>query len=389
MNNTARILVIWLTVFIDLIGFGIIIPVLPDLAVNLGGSEQSIAVAALYPLMNFFFAPFWGRLSDRYGRRPIILISVLITAISQFWFAFITAFWMLAIQRSIAGIGSANISAANAYMADISTKENRAKNMGLIGAAFGLGFIFGPLIGGFVMHKYGIFGVGMVSGGFSVLNLILAFIFLGESLKEKNKEVSGGFNPIVPLIKAMKNRAVGSLFFINLLFIAAFALMQVTVALLWEEHFDLNKKEVGMMFGFLGLTTAIVQSGLVGRLNKRMGEKRLLKMGLAIMGISLATLPLTSSIYLELLIISGISFAYGCISPSVLSLLSGQVSAREQGNVMGLNQSMGSLGRVLGPILGGVLYAWDFRAPYLGSGLILLFALWFTFDILRKNIIKE
>jgi len=150
MKHGASILVVWLTVFIDLLGFSIIIPILPDLAVTLGGSKTALAVAALYALMNFLFSPFWGTLSDRYGRRPIILVSVLITAASQFLFGFVGSLAMLALQRSLAGIGSANISAANAYIADISTKENRTKNMGLIGAAFGMGFIIGPVVGGYV-----------------------------------------------------------------------------------------------------------------------------------------------------------------------------------------------------------------------------------------------
>ncbi|MDX5321236.1 MAG: MFS transporter, partial [Bacteroidota bacterium] len=229
MNKTARLLVVWLTVFIDLLGFSIIIPILPDLAVSMGEpltrilpvenldtDKVALAVAALYPLMNFLFAPFWGSLSDRLGRRPVILFSIGVTAVSQFWFAFISAFWMLALQRCLAGIGSANISAANAYIADISTKETRAKNMGLIGAAFGMGFIIGPVIGGFLYESYGLFGVGMASGGLSLINLIFGYFYLHESLQEKNTETKGSMNPIKPLLKAMNHRAVRGIFLLNL-----------------------------------------------------------------------------------------------------------------------------------------------------------------------------
>lgn len=389
MNNTARILVVWLTVFIDLVGFGIIIPILPDLAVQLGGSEESIAVAALYPLMNFFFAPIWGNLSDRFGRRPIILISIVITALSQFWFAFISAFWMLAIQRSLAGIGSANISAANAYMADISTPQTRARNMGLIGAAFGLGFIFGPIIGGYVYSLHGLYGVGMVSGGISLFNAVLGIIFLKESLKEKKSEKMSSMNPVKPLLKAMQNRSIRGVFILNLMFIMAFSLMQVTAAILWEQEYHLDKLAIGKVFAFIGICTAIVQFFLVGILNRWLGEKRLLFIGLSLMALSLASLPLAPNMTWELIALAGIALANGCVNPSILSLLSGMAGPREQGNILGLNQSMGSLGRVIGPTLGGVLYAFNFHAPYFGGALILIMAVLFTFDIFRKQILPE
>lgn len=389
MKNTASRAVIWFTVFLDLLGFSIIIPILPDMAVTLGGGKAALAVAALYAVMNFVFSPLWGNMSDRIGRRPVILISIVITALAQFMFGFVTAFWMLMVQRSLAGIGSANISAANAYMADISTKENRAKNMGLIGAAFGMGFIIGPVVGGFLYEWYGIMGVGVGSGILSVLNLIMAYFLLPESLKEKNPNSSRKLNPITPLVEAMKHRGVRGLFLLNFLFICAFALMQVTAAILWEEHFLLSKKEIGLMFSFIGLSSAVVQFGLVGFLNKRLGERRMLVIGLVLMMFSLTSLPLVPNIQWELAALAVLALASGCINPSLLSLLSGQVGPKEQGNIMGLNQSFGSLGRVAGPAIGGLLYAIDFRIPYIGAGFIVVLALLFTFDLLRKKVIQE
>lgn len=388
MKNGASILVVWLTVFIDLLGFSIIIPILPDLAVTLGGGKIALSVAALYALMNFIFSPFWGSLSDRYGRRPIILISILITAGAQFLFGFVGSLAMLAVQRSLAGIGSANISAANAYIADISTKENRTKNMGLIGAAFGMGFIIGPVVGGYVYEGFGLMGIGIVSGLLSLANFVMAAVFLKESLVEKNTTSKNTLNPITPLLKAMKNRAVRSMFLLNLLFIAAFALMQVTAAILWEDHFLLTKKEIGLVFAFIGFCSAVVQAGLVGILNKKLGEKRLLSIGLVMMMLALISMPLAPNMGWELVALAFIALANGCVSPSVLSLLSSQVGPKEQGNIMGLNQSLGSLGRVIGPVLGGVLYSFNFHLPYFGGAIIIVLALLFTFDIYRKQIIK-
>ncbi|HCS21673.1 MAG TPA: tetracycline resistance MFS efflux pump [Bacteroidetes bacterium] len=384
----ASILVIWLTVFIDLLGFSIIIPILPDLAVTLGGGKVALAVAALYALMNFLFAPLWGSMSDRIGRRPVILISIFITALAQFFFGFITTFWMLMLQRSLAGIGSANISAANAYMADVSTKETRTRNMGLIGAAFGMGFIIGPVVGGYLYEAEGMMGVGIASGMLSVVNLIMAYLLLPESIREKNPEAVRVVNPVIPLVKAMVHRGIRGIFLLNFLNIAAFSLMQVTAALLWEEHFLLSKKEIGLMFSFIGLCAVLVQFLLVGALNRWLGEKRLLVVGLVIMLIALGSMPLVPTIYWELVTLAGLALATGCVNPSLLSLLSAQAGPKEQGNILGLNQSLGSLGRVAGPVMGGVLYAIDFRIPYLGASFILLFALIFTFDLFRKRVIQ-
>lgn len=369
-------------------GFSIIIPILPDLAVDLGGSKESIWVAALYALMNFLFAPLWGNLSDRVGRRPVILWSIVITALSQFLLAFVISFPLLMLQRALAGIGSANISAANAYMADISNKENRARNMGLVGAAFGMGFIIGPVLGGFLYDAFGLMGVGYGSGILSCLNLVLAYFLLPESLKEKQPDLSKRINPFSPLKQAMKRVEVRRLYTLNFLSIMAFAMMQVTAALMWEEHFLLNKKEIGLVFSFIGLSSALVQFGLVGIMNRLLGEKKLVVIGLILMMLSLVALPLVPGIWMELFPLAGLALATGCLNPSLLSLLSAQVSPKEQGNILGSNQSIGSLGRMAGPFLGGFLYAVDFRVPYLFGGFILLLALLFTFDTYRKYTLR-
>lgn len=388
MNNRGPLFVVLLTVFIDLLGFGIIIPILPNLAVSLGGSANALAIAAIYAATNFLFSPFWGTLSDRYGRRPIILISILITALANLSFAMVGSLAMLMVQRALAGMGSANISAANAYIADISEPKDRAKNMGMVGAAFGLGFIFGPLIGGYLKTHYGIVGVGLVSGGLSFFNLILAYFQLKESLPNRNRESKLTLDPISPLIKAMKQVDIRRLFIVNFIFIAAFSLMQITVAVLWTDHFLLNEAQIGYMFAYMGLTTALIQGFLVGPLNKAYGEKKLLMVGFLVMILGVVSLPYYTSVWGELIGLAAIALANGMISPSILSLLSAMTSAKEQGKILGLNQSLGSLGRVAGPVMGGPLYAWHYQAPYLGGALILFLALALTV-LMRKHLIRK
>ncbi len=379
--------VLFLTIFIDLMGFGIIIPILPNLSVELTGMKASMAVAGVYALFNFIFAPLWGSLSDKYGRRPIILVSILLMASSNLLFGFITAFWILIVQRALSGIGSANISAANAYIADISTPENRTKNMGLIGAAFGLGFVFGPFFGGIVHHNFGLMGIGIFSGGLSVLNFIMAYFLLPESIKEKQSKVKFELKPVTQLVAAFKINVVKQLLSLNFVFTLAFSMMYITAAVLWEDQYGLNGLERGYMFSFMGITSAIIQGLLVGKMNKRFGEQKLLYAGLVFGAIGLGIMPFVPAtmFWIQLISLTFITLANGCITPSILGLLSNTVSANEQGKMLGLNQSAGSLGRVLGPAFGGILYDFNFHVPYIAGGLICAASTYIVYDLIKNK----
>jgi multidrug resistance protein len=221
MKN-KQLLVLFLTIFLDLLGFGIIIPVFPIIAKELNASAIEIGfIAGIYSLMNFIFSPFWGTLSDRIGRRPVMLISIALTVLAYVFFAFTNSLVFLILSRVFAGIGSANISAAQAYIADITPPENRAKNMGFIGAAFGLGFIFGPPIGGFLKSISGtgsVEYVGWFSAILSSINLLLAFLFLKESLQVKQKDKAFSFKPIANLIEEFKKPIIRELILFNFIF---------------------------------------------------------------------------------------------------------------------------------------------------------------------------
>jgi DHA1 family tetracycline resistance protein-like MFS transporter len=384
MKNRSPIFVLFVTIFIDLLGFGLIIPILPIFALELQATSLQIGViAGIYSLMNFVFAPFWGTLSDKIGRRPVMLISIFITMLAYVFFAFTSSLWFLIISRIFAGIGSANISAAQAYISDITEPKDRAKNMGLIGAAFGLGFIFGPPAGGFLKSLSGagsVTLVGYFAATLCALNWLLAYAFLPESMKEKQHTKKFRFKPVADLIIELKKPIIRELFTINFLFITSFAMMQVTLAILWIEHYLLNEKQVGFVFMFMGLSSAIVQGGLVGILNKRFGEKQLLLMGAISMAIGLFSIPFVPVSYflLQLISIIFIAFANGCITPAISSLISQTADKFEQGQVLGMNQSFGSLARVIGPILGGVLYDMHFGLPYIGGACIMIITYFFV-----------
>lgn len=388
----SPILVLFVTIFIDLLGFGLVIPILPIFSRQIGASDTEIGlIAAVYSLMNFIFAPFWGTLSDRIGRRPVILVSILVTAASYIIFAYSTTLFILFAARILGGIGSANLSAAQAYISDITPPEGRAKAMGLIGAAFGLGFIFGPPLGGYlksISSEGSVDMVGYVSAAFCIINFIMAYFLLPESIKQKKLDAPFNFKPITSLVKQLQVPQIRELFLFNFVFITAFSMMQITVALLWEEHNGLNEKQIGYMFAFIGLASAIVQGTMVGRLVKWFGEHKLLFIGSILMAIGLVMIPFISNDYFfpfAFISIIFIALANGCLMPSITSLISQYTSEEKQGHTLGLNQSFGSIARVVGPTLGGFLYGISYFHPYVAGGIFMIGCIGFYYMLINTK----
>jgi len=374
--------IIFLTIFIDLLGFGLVITILPALVNKTYGYPEIVSgiVAGLFSLMQFLFSSFWGNLSDKYGRRPILLSSSALTAIAYLLFAFTTNIWMLIISRALAGFGSANISAATAYIADITPPEKRTKSMGIIGAAFGLGFIFGPPIGGFLMQEYhSLFPVGILAMSLCLLNLGLIFFKLPESLKNKGKGKRPGFiESNIRAFKELHTPVIGRILWLNFLFVAAFSMMQVTSTLLWEGIYDISKKEVGYIFAFIGLVAAIVQGGLLGKLTASFREHSLVYTGWILMAIGLGCMPFLPKDnfwYPNLLLMGMLAFGNACITPVFTSMISKKTDAQHQGRLMGTVQSFGALGRIIGPVIGGGLYQIMYQLPFATAGTIMLVSL--------------
>lgn len=381
----SRLAILFLTVFIDLLGFGLVIPILPTYASQLGASPFEVGlVMAVYALMNFIFSPFWGSVSDRLGRRPVIAFTVLITALAFLLLAHAHSLALLFAARMLAGIGSANIAASQAYITDVTPPEGRAKALGLIGAAFGIGFIFGPPVGGFIKEHYGMAAVGYSAMGLSLLNLLLVLLLLPESLKERNREVKLELKPVTQALNALRNERFRDLFITTFIYITAFSMMQITVALLWEEQYALSEAQIGYMFAAIGFASAVVQGTLVGWLARTFGEARLMVYGAILMGCGLLSIPFVPNdlfMPLALIPIALLALANGCLMPSITSLLSRNAQQSEQGQVLGLNQSFASLARIAGPTLGGVLYGWHYTGPYVAGaglmGVVLIFVLAF------------
>lgn len=386
------IVVIFLTIFIDMLGFGIIIPILPIFSKELGAENYQVGLIAMsYPIMNFLFAPFWGSLSDRFGRRPVILVSVMITTLAYLIFAQSINLWILLLSRILAGIGSANLSVAQAYVADISGPEERAKRMGLIGAAFGLGFIIGPTAGGYLKSMSTVGHVDWVGYGAAaacLVNLIWAYMQLPESLRNKRDHLQFNFKVFSGILRELRRPVIRELLLINFIFIVGFMMMQISASLFWREYIDLTEVQMGYMFAYVGLLTVVVQGGLVGRLVSRFGEGRLIFAGTFFCIIAFAMVPwVTRATFIpfELISFALLALANGCITPSVTSLLSKSASVGEVGQVLGVNQSFGSLARASGMAMSGFLYGINFHLPFMSSAAIMSLCVWLATKLLPRR----
>ena len=384
MKQKSALPLIFLTVFIDLLGFGILIPILPAFAERvLHIDETAIGIIiASYSFVQFLFNPILGRISDKHGRKPVIVVCLFINAIGYVIFAFTSSFAVLLLSRIVGGVGGSSVSVAQAYIADVTTKETRSKGMGVIGAAFGLGFVFGPLMGG-LLSSYGYTVTGLGSASFSLLAFIVTIILLPES--NQNKQVDAVISKKLINFEAYKkvfsNPALAIL--ISLFFVLTFSFANIygTFALLGIQVYGFTDLQNGYILGILGLTSAAVQGGLIGHLDKLLGKKKILIIGSFFMMVGLAIMPYAGN-FLKLAIdCVALSIGTGIFQPTVLSLISQNASDEEQGLTFGVNQSMSAIGRVLGPLWGG------FAFEFLGYPFPFITGAAFTFLILLATIL--
>lgn len=389
MRNKASLSVIFATVFIDLMGFGILIPILPTFASsNLNISDFAIGiVVAIYSFNQFIFNPILGKLSDRIGRRPVIIFSLLITGISYLIFSVADTFFILLMSRMFAGFGGSNIGVAQAYIADITTKDERAKGMGLIGAAFGLGFVFGPLIGG-VLSEYGYWVVGLGSASFSFLAMLFAVFFLPESRKKvKSSEVkSKKLFDLQYAKKIMSYPKVGLLIIIFFMIVFSMANIYGTFSLLGLRVYGFSDAQNGYLFGIIGIVGAIIQGGVIRYLTKIFTDELLVKIGIFLMMLGLTLLPYGISFAGAVVIVVILSIGTGILQPTILSMISKFTPEGEQGAILGINQSISAFARVLGPLWGGFAFEFiGFEFPFLTGGLFTFITLVITFIYLKSD----
>jgi len=398
-------LVVFLTVFIDLIGFGMVVPLVPMYSRNFGANGFLIGVIiASFSAMQFIFAPIWGRLSDRHGRRPILLISTAGAAFSYVLFAIGSgianhhlALAALLVSRAFAGACGGNITVAQAYIADITPPENRSKRMGLIGMAFGLGFIFGPVISGLALKFGGSTAPGWTAAALCAANFLLAFAILAESLKPDSGHANNRPH-FAQWSHTLAQPKIGLLILIFFLATFAFSCFESTLPLLVSDSFNLGitvdetrpATTVISLFVFCGLIGALIQGGLIGRLVKRFGEPKLIAASLFLTGAALTFLPfikgngplqwlavlrLANWPWVEMLLaLATLAIGSSLTRAPLFGLLSNLTPANEQGGTIGVAQSAGSLARILGPLFASTLYGHVPELPYVVCGSISILA---------------
>lgn len=380
MKSGSPLLVIFLTVFIDLIGFGICLPLLPKYAERYGAQGWQIGAAmGVYSLMQLVFAPWWGQLSDKIGRRPVLLVSNFGSTIAYGLFGLSasyigdTGFWILIGSRIFAGICGANLSVASAYIADVTTPDKRSKGMGLIGMAFGLGFILGPVIGSQAFKHFGLAGPGAVAAVICAINFLLGCFILPETRK-KDAAPAIRRPRFAQIRHVLAMKEVGFLIGIYFLGTFAFTAFESTLPLLLDAKLRFDEEHVGYVFAFCGIMAAMVQGGGIGRLVKSFGERRLIGASLLVVAVSLVLMPLANSLTTMLAALAVFAIGSGINRAPTMGLISQLSPADEQGTTLGVAQSAGTLARVLGPTVATTLYDLWLPAPYLACATVALLA---------------
>ncbi|WP_375143356.1 MFS transporter [Domibacillus sp. A3M-37] len=354
--------ILFAVMFLVMVGFGIIIPVLPFYAENIGASPAELGwLMAVYSVMQLLFAPVWGRVSDRIGRKPVMMIGIIGLALSFFLMAVSSSLWMLFAARIIGGfLSAANMPTVMAYVADVTTPEDRGKGMGIIGAAIGLGFIFGPAIGG-IFSKADLSVPFYIAGFSSLLTFFVVLFFLKESLPKEKRKTSNESGTS----RWLAFSGPSAILFLLQLFVSiSLAGLEATFAYFAAQKAGLGTVELGYIFMIMGFAGAIVQGGLVGRLTKKRGEGFTIQLGIAISAIGFALILLTDDFATAALFLTIFGIGNGFIRPSVSSLIT-KISTAGHGSATGLLSSFDSLGRITGPPLGGWLFSIAAGLPYI------------------------
>jgi DHA1 family tetracycline resistance protein-like MFS transporter len=356
MDN-KRLFSIILVVFIDLLGFSLILPLLPYYAKTFNANQTTTGILiASYAVMQLIGAPILGRLSDRFGRRPILLLSVFGTFLGFLLLGFANALWMLFASRIIDGLTGGNLSVAQAYISDVTDAKNRSKGLGMIGAAFGLGFIIGPVTGG-LLSQWGYAVPAFAAATISFLNLILIYTWLPESLTEEKRSQMTERRPAITLnalLVAFQRPFTGSILITRFFFGLAFAIFQTIFSLYALAKFNLTARDTGFVLTYVGVLSVIVQGFLVGRLTNRFREDILITASVVLMGVSLLGWAAPSLLWLYI-IMTPTAMSGGLLNTLLSSTLTKAVAPQEIGGILGLSAAVESSTRVIAPILGGVL----------------------------------
>jgi len=390
MTDKKRLFSVFLIVFIDLLGFSIILPLLPFYAETFGASPTVVGLlVAIYAAAQMVGSPVLGRLSDKFGRRPILLVSIFGSALGFIFLGIANSLLILFLARFFDGITGGNISVAQAYITDVTDDKNRSRGLGLIGAAFGLGFIIGPALGG-ILSQWGYAVPAFVAAGIAFINLGMVWFWLPESLTEERKqEIREQKRPAISLRslgQALSRPVVGRLLHTRLFYGFAFALFQSIFALYGQYRFDLNAQNTGYILAYVGLLSVLTQGLVVGRLTDRFPDRILILGATVLMAVSLLAWGFAPSIVALLIILAPIALAGGVLNTVINSALTKAVPRSEFGGILGLSASLESATRVVAPTVGGILLGQlGTSAPGVVAGVVLI---WLSTYVFRYIFLK-
>ncbi|WP_425999494.1 MFS transporter [Caulobacter sp. DWR1-3-2b1] len=387
-HSPRALYVLLLVVFINLVGFGLVIPLLPFYAQSLNAEPWQItALFSAYSLGQFFAEPFWGRLSDRIGRRPVLIVTILANTLAYVALAFAPTLWIAFTIRLVGGFATGNISTIQGYMADVTPPEKRAGRMGLLGSAFGAGFVVGPALGGLLAHpEAGPLGFQIplfVAAGLSAIASLGVFLFVVESRSPSAPDTPRPHRREA-LLAARANPVLSRVLLITLVSTMAFAGMESIFGLWTHARFDWGPRQVGLCFAVIGVIASIGQGAVTGRLARRFGEPRVLTVGLSIIAVSLAVTPFAPSGAVVPLFVGLTAFGQSLVFPCIAALISRATSPHQQGEMLGLNMAGGSLARMGGPLLAGPLFGLNIGGPYWFGALLTLPAIWLAVTITQN-----
>jgi MFS transporter, DHA1 family, tetracycline resistance protein len=379
-GKNKQLSTLFLITFINLVGFGIVLPVFPFFGSLVGASPAQTTLAmAAYSVGQFVGAPFWGKLSDKYGRRPVLVACLIGAILSYLLMAHARDIWTLGISRLVCGLMAGNIAAAFAYVGDITTAENRPKAMGMIGAAFGMGFIFGPGIGGLIagaspdLHDFEI--IGYASAAVTAVALIAAIFLLPESLNAERRAEAHAASSELSARQLLRDKPViWALMALTLFVIGSASMMETTIAFFAHDAFQWGPRDVGLIFAGVGIISAALQAGAAGPLARKYGSGNMAITGVVIYGLGLAGLAATASETMMIASLALLSVGLGLFNPAFQTLTSDQTNDGDRGLVMGLTQGASSLGRIIGPSVSGTIYQGiGQRSPFgLGAAVMVL-----------------
>ncbi|HEY1223833.1 MAG TPA: MFS transporter [Brevundimonas sp.] len=360
-SQKSALAVLFAVVFINLVGFGLVVPLLPFFGQSLNAAPWEIAVMfSAYSLGQFFAEPFWGRLSDRIGRKPVILITVAANAVGYVMLAFAPNIWAAVAIRLFTGLGAGNVSTVQGYVADVTPPEKRAGRMGLIGAAFGLGFIVGPGLGGLLVREdLGRLGYQLpifTAAGIALLAALGVILFLRESRAKAD--------PAAPrpaffsgVHDATKNPVVSRVLLVTLIYMAGFSGMESTFGLWTEARYAWGAREVGLAFMAVGIVSVVTQGLIAGRLARRFGESRVLACGCLLFGTGLVGQVLSPVAWMVPVMMAVGAFGMAMTMPNISALISRSVDPDRQGAMLGLNMAASSIARIFGPLIAGAIFS--------------------------------